>query len=140
MSFSKDVRKFTAKYQKRLEATAKTAVQDLEGEISTVTGDGGRLRIDTGFLRVSFGWGLGNMPAGPTKGEPGVDYRNSETLTGDPLAVALAKWDFSQPLYGGFSANYARFREFRDGFVRGGTEKWDSIVSSAAKRAKARIR
>jgi hypothetical protein len=136
MSFADQVKRFTRDYQKRLERTARTAVQDLEGEITATRGEGGRLRVDTGFLRASLGWGLGSMPAGPTDGEG--SYSANDTLTGDPLPVALAKWDFSQPLYGGFSANYARPREYKDGFVRGGTEKWDTIVESAARRVKAR--
>ena len=138
MSFSRDVKRFTEKYQKRLKATARTAVQDLEGEISTVTGDGGRLRVDTGFLRASFGWNVGSLPSGPSE-NPGGNFPAGQTISGEPLPVALAKWDFSQPLYGGFTANYARPREARDGFVRGGVEKWDQIVDSAAKRVKARL-
>jgi len=153
MSFSKDVNKFTDKYDKRLKATARTAVQDLEAEISATEGEGGRLPIDTGFLRASFGWQIGSMPSGPVKPEKSENLTD-ETLTGLPVNVALARWDFSKPLFGGFSAAYARRLEFgfegQDklgrfisqpgrGFVRGGTEKWDRIVDSAARRVKARI-
>lgn len=139
MSFSRDIKQFTGKYQKRLEATAKTAVQNLRDEIQATQGEGGRLRVDTGFLRASFGWNVGSLPSGPSENDGERTFGPSETVSGQPLAVALAQWDFSQPLYGGFTAEYARFREYRDGFMRGGTEKWDRIVDSAAKRAKARI-
>ena len=138
MTFERDVKRLTDKYRKRLRATARTAVQDLEGEITATRGEGGRLRVDTGFLRASLGWDVGSLPSGPTS-SPGGDIPAGATLTGVPLTVALAQWDFNQPLFGGFSASYARPREAKDGFVRGGVEKWDTIVDSAAKRVRARI-
>jgi len=139
MSFDDQIKRLNAKYKKRMRATARTAVQDLRNEIIATRGEGGRLRIDTGFLRASFGWDVGNLPSGPTDNDGRQNFGSDETLTGVPLAVALARWDFNQPLFGGFTANYARIREAKDGFVRGGTEKWDRIVDSAARRVKARI-
>ena len=138
MSFERDVKRLTEKYRKRMRATARTAVQDLEGEITATRGEGGRLRIDTGFLRASLGWNVGSLPSGPTD-NPGGNVSAGAVLTGVPLTVALAQWDFSRPIFGGFSASYARPREAKDGFLRGGVEKWDSIVDSAAKRVRARI-
>ena len=138
MTFERDVKRLTDKYRKRLRATARTAVQDLEGEITATRGEGGRLRVDTGFLRASLGWNVGSLPSGPTD-NPGGDIPADATLTGVPLTVALAQWDLTQPILGGFTANYARPREAKDGFVRGGVEKWDTIVDSAAKRVRARI-
>ena len=139
MTFERDVKSLTEKYRKRLRATARTAVQDLEGEITATRGEGGRLRVDTGFLRASLGWNVGSLPSGPTENPTGERLPDGPPLSGEPLAVALAKWDFSQPIFGGFTANYARPREAKDGFVRGGVEKWDTIVDSAAKRVRARI-
>lgn len=153
MSFGADLNKFTETYKKRLRATARTASQDMGNEVISTRGEGGRLPIDTGFLRASFGYQIGQPPRGPGTPVSGKEY--NESVTGLPQAVALAKWDFEQPLFMGFTAVYARRLEFgfngQDkagrfvsqpplAFVRGAAEKWPQFVESAARRARARIK
>jgi len=139
MNFERDVKRLTGKYRERMKATFRSATEAVVEEAETPRGDGGRFRIDTGFMRASGGSALNNTPSGPTSNPGGQSFTDGATLTGAPLAVTLAQWDIGDTVVYGWSANYARPREAKDGFVRGAVEKWPEIVSSAAKRVKARI-
>ena len=136
-SFQQQVANYTKKYEKQLRATAREAVQETVAIAQTPRGAGGRMRVDTGFLRASIVAGLGRMPSGPTQAIEDAAYN----YTGTAVAAALLRWDpnTGQTFFAGWSANYARPREFRDGFLRGATEQWPKTVDSAAKRVRRSI-
>lgn len=136
MSFSKQVNQHLAKYERRIAAVYKQSAQTVAEQANATVNEGGRLRIDTGFLRASQAAQLNSMPSGPTRGEKGAAYTSR---IGTSPTAALASWQPGDTLYIGWTANYARPREYRDGFVRGAAEKWSAIVDSAAARAKARL-
>ena len=132
MIFSKQVAAHSALYQKRIKAVFGLTAQGVVNLAQLPTAKGGRMRVDTSFLRNSGGAELGRMPSGPSvQGEAGT--------TGEPLAAVLAKWLPDQSIFWGWSANYARAREFKDGFMRGAAEKWPEIVKRTAALVKARI-
>lgn len=135
MSFSQQISQHLATYERRLTRTFQQAAQDVAQEANTTVKEGGRLRIDTGFLRASQAAQLNALPVGPTRGDRNATYNQS---LGTSVTAALAAWRPGDSLYIGWTANYARVREYKDGFVRGAAEKWSRIVDSAAQRAKAR--
>lgn len=148
MSFSSDVDSFIDLADRRLKAVARQSVQELVDRAERTQPEGGRMRVDTGFLRASGGASLGSMPRGPdeptrrraTGDKTSELYNRNESLTGRPLIVILSVWDQTQPLYYGWSANYARIRESKDGFMRLAAQNWDDIVASNARRARAVIK
>ena len=131
-SFSKQVSDYVKVYEKRLRAVARTAVQETIAEAQTPVAKGGRMRVDTNFLRSSLVSAVGQMPYGETKGGEGP-YQ----YTGESLSAALLRWDPNkgETFYSGWSANYARPREYKDGFLRGATQNWSIHVDKAAKSA-----
>ena len=135
MSFASDMNKHLGRYEKRIMAVTRASIQDVVNRAQEPTAKGGRMRVDTGFLRASGGAALNQMPSGPTSADDAV---SGGSQTGQPLAVALARMKPGDSLYWGWSANYARPREFKDGFARGAAEKWPEIVDSVANQAKAR--
>lgn len=141
LSFAQQVAAFADKYDKRLRASARYAVQETVEMAQKPLRAGGRMRIDTGFLRASIQAAIGYMPAGPVVNELEQNYPDGTQVAGDPVSVTLLKWTpfDGQHLFIGWTANYARYREYEDGFLRGATEQWDATVKAAVKRVKREI-
>lgn len=112
------------KAEGRLEAVVKTAAQSVATEASRPTGEGGRMRVDTSFLRNSIRGQVGMMPSSGS----------------NSVEIAIAGWDITKPLYIGWTANYAPYREAYDGFIAKELQNWDNHVKAAVREAKARIK
>ena len=134
--FGQQIEALAEKYKKRLRATAKESVQQTVEIMQKPRDDGGRMRIKFGFLRASLGANIGSMPSGES-----VNPGETVTYDGTAVSVALLKWnpEKGEVLYLGHTANYARYRESRDGFLRGAVEVWDQTVREAATKVKQQI-
>jgi len=131
--FSKQVERHVRKYKKIMPTVAKQSAQEVVAKAQLHNKKGGRMRIDTGFLRASIVAGIGSMPTGQTKGEPDKNY----VYTGHGLAATLIRWNpATESLFVGWTANYARAREATDGFMRGASEEWSGIVERVVKKAR----
>jgi hypothetical protein len=135
--FDNQVRQFTKEYRARLRAVAREAVQDTISMAQRTEPEGGRMRIDTGFLRASGQAALHTMPSGqvrPKKGSKKGAY--TRQVAGDPIAVTLLRWDPNtrDVLFVGWTAAYAREREAKDSFLGNATEVWDQTLRKAVKR------
>ena len=136
MSFAKDCQKYTDQYRKRLNFVAKDATQRLVNDAQRSVAKGGRLRIDTGFLRASIAAKIGGRPSGESSNPEGLRYSESETASGVTIAASLIRWKpATETIYIGWVANYARWREYEDGFLRGAVERWDEFVRRAVNEA-----
>lgn len=117
------------------EAVVKQSLQELIRDVQTPTAKGGRMRVDTGFLRASGQGALGQMPTGPSRAP---DERDVHYDDGKPVPTAtiitLAKLKIGDTFYFGWTANYARYREAHDGFLRLGVQKWQTIVNGVVGR------
>ena len=132
-TLSADVSGFVTETQKRLTALGKQSVVDLIEFVQIPVGKGGRMRVDTGFLRASGQISLTGIPTGPERGDPDKKY------TADPIGlVDLAGWQPGQTIWFGWTANYATYREAYDGFLFAGVQRWQSIVDNVAARIIAR--
>lgn len=130
MSFAKDVAGFKGRFRKRLRAVAKESVQQTVNRANTPQAQGGRMPVDTGFLRSSINGEIGRMPTGPSEG--------MGPLSGSGFTASLIRWnpETGEAFFAGWTAKYARFMEYRYGFVRGSTELWDQTVAREAQRAR----
>lgn len=136
MSFSDDVNRHLEKYRKRLNFVARDSVQRLVNDAQRNTAKGGRMRVDTGFLRASIQAKTGSMPSGPSSNETKRIYSGDTQADGIPIAAALIRWQPArEPIFIGWTANYARWREYQDGFMRGATERWPEFVRRSVKTA-----
>jgi hypothetical protein len=134
MSFGADVAAFERKVAKRIRVVGRGAVQETINEANTPIAKGGRMPVDTGFLRASGAGAVGQMPAGQSINTGGT-VRESEGA----LAAILLRWDPSkgEEFYYGWTANYARFMEYRYGFMRGAAENWEQHVEKQSRKAQA---
>lgn len=98
---------------------------------------GGRMRVDTGFLRSSGQLSLSGMPTGPIR--PADDaIKNDPRYDVSPSVLILAGAKLENTLYFGWTANYAAYREWHDGFLRIAVQKWPSIVNAVVGELKTR--
>lgn len=135
-AFDRQVAAFVDKYNKRMRAAAKTAVQDTVA-LAQRPGPKGTMRIDTGFLRASISAALGRMPSGPSSNEEGREYPKDGTFFATEVATTLIRWQPGEEvIYVGWCANYARPREYVDRFMRNATDQWQQTVDKAVKAAK----
>ncbi len=153
--FGAQVEALAKKYQMQMRAVMRTSVQEtvsmaqevgLKSTASSAAvakaaslGEGkGRMRVDTGFLRASINARIGAMPQGVSV-NPKPGEKDVFKYDGEGLAVAITRWQPGEALYIGWTANYARPREYRDGFLRGAVEKWNGTVNRVAHNVRRRI-
>lgn len=126
MSFSRRIGQLSKEYQGRMEKVYRQSTHDVYNRMTLTESDGGRVKRDTGFLVNSAGAELNKLPSGPTDNPDGGPVNRQ--LTGISIVEAIARWQPGDWIGAGFTANYARARESKDGFMRGAAEKWPAIV------------
>jgi len=124
--------------EKRLIALARESIQRTINDAQLATAKGGRMRVDTGFLRASGQPSYNGMPTGPVRGEkkePG-----SYPDDGASVTLALAKLTLGATFYFGWTANYARIREAYDGFLEAAAQKWPDTVKQVTNEIRERVK
>lgn len=119
MSFADEINRYTEEYQRRLQAVARESVQDVAEIANQPRAKGGRMPVDTGFLRNSIRAAIGETPSSGS----------------GSVIETLARWDAGESITVGWTAVYARPMEYRYGFMRGAVELWPRIVDANARRA-----
>lgn len=133
-SFAAQVTKHTVKSKQRMNAVFKQSVQEVLIEANTPVAQGGRMRVDTGFLRNSLTASLNTPASGPS------NPRSDSQGNADDVALVIAGATVKDVIWAGWSANYARAREYKDGFLESAAQKWSKIVRKNAARAKREIK
>lgn len=135
---------------KRLLAVMRQSISDVINEAQLATKKGGKMRVDTGFLRASGQASLSGMPQGPGRGEPGKEYPyDQRTSTGgvgatisgtENIIATLGNLQIGHVFYFGWTANYARYRELYDGFLESALRNWGRIVAINTDSLRQRIK
>lgn len=143
LSFSAQIGAWAEKVKDAPEVIFKESVQEISEIMHTPTSQGGRMRVDTGFLWSSSLASTTAMPtidrnARPVKGQTYVpDFGQIEAV--------IASADTSDTIYIGFTAVYAAAREFgargqpADAFVRSAAQLWQSTVEAKAREYRSRL-
>jgi hypothetical protein len=142
LSFSAGVAQWADKVEGAVEAIFKEATQEVVEEMQRPVGQGGRMRVDTGFLRASLLASSTSMPAiSAAKPVEGGTYPPDF----GQIEAVIAGADIGDTLYFGYTASYAGYREYgangqpADGFVRLAAQNWPIIVDRKAAELKARL-
>lgn len=128
-TFSAQVDDWIAKSERLSMAVLQQATQAVINDANTPVAKGGRMRVDTGFLRNSLKAKIGSMPSGTSAAG---NWSDAEVV------LTLTRLQPGQVFYAGWLANYARPREHYDGFLRMATQKWQEQVDAAARQLKQR--
>lgn len=137
-SLTADIEDFVAVSEKRMLAIMRQSIQDTVDNAQVPVAKGGRMRVDTGFLRASGSGSLVGMPTGPGRGE--LTAPNSYSYDGEPLVGVLGKMKFGDTFHFGWVANYARYRELYDGFLEAALRNWARIVAINTDTLRQRIK
>ena len=133
-----DLEDFVTVSEKRMIALARQSIQDVIDNAQTAVAKGGRMRVDTGFLRASGQASLNGMPTGPTRGE--LTEPNSYSYDGSTVEVSLGNLQLGATFYFGWTAAYAAIREVYDGFLDGALQHWPRIVTFNTDTIRQRIK
>ncbi|QYJ00752.1 hypothetical protein KUV46_15695 [Thalassovita mediterranea] len=133
--FEDAVRAWRAKALRTQTLILKTALGYLVDDIVKLIAEGGRMRIDTGFLRSSL---IAQLEVPITQ----VTYKPKDidafSLTIGEVKLVINRMKIGDTIHFGFTANYARPREFGandqapDAFVRTHTMDWKGYQLRAA--------
>jgi hypothetical protein len=140
--FSVKMDKIIANSKEKMFAVFKDSFQDLIEEASTPVDAGGKMRVDTGFLRSTGSGAINAVPRGESEGrkrlpgEIGIlpEYSNYDFTKS--LQSLLLQMKPNNTIYWGWSANYAKYRELYDGFLISACENWKNYVDNNTRRLK----
>lgn len=124
------VENFVTVSEKRLLGLARQSLSDLTEEANIPVAKGGRMRVDTGFLRASGAAKLNSPVVGPERGAPGAQpgqYDDGNRALGATIIEALAQLKLGDTFNFGWTANYALIREAYDGFLEAAIMQWSEI-------------
>jgi hypothetical protein len=133
--FSAQVDKIVLATKKRQLALMRQSLQETVDVAQTPVAKGGRMRVDTGFLRASGQSSLNGMPTGPQRGAEGGAYNWKENQT----ELTLAGMDLGSTFFFGWTANYAKYREAFDGFLETAVQGWPQRVERIGREIVRRI-
>lgn len=140
--FSVKMDKIIANTKEKMFAVFKDSVQDLIKEIDKPEKEGGKMKVDTGFLRSTGSGALNALPRGESEGrkrnpgEIGVLPEYADYDFKPSLQALLIKMKPEDMLYWGWSANYAAIREFYDVFIVSACQNWRTYVDNNTRRLK----
>jgi len=136
-TFSAQFDDIIAMNEKRLIALARESNQRLIDRTQTPTAKGGRMRVDTGFLRASGQASLTGLPSGPARPETATgSFDWSETT----VFTILGRLKLGTAFHFGWSADYAAAREKYDGFLDTALQDWQEINNEVIREIKGKIK
>lgn len=127
--FSTQIDRFIVDTERKLLEVIQGALTDLTNTANTAKPEG-RLPKKTGFLQHSAAAAVNARPIGPTKGDKKLTY----TYNASQVLQIIANLKIGDTFYYGWTAEYARVQEVRNGFLEGAVMKWQSFVDRAVNR------
>ena len=134
-SFSAQIDDWVRKSENRMEAVFKTAAQDLSIAVTTPKSRGGRMPVDTGFLINSIMAGINQTPSGPSVRT--TEPERDDYVMGNSIAVEINSAKVGDKIVFGFTAAYAPYMEYQNGFVRLNAQQWPEIVDNSMRKVRA---
>lgn len=134
-TFSAQVDDWTRKSKARMTAVFRESTQRLSEEANLAKGEGGRLPVDTGFLRASFSVSLSGLPFGVSQGDRSATY----TFDDSAVDLVIASAQIGDTIFGGWVANYANVQEEQNAFLRGAVQNWQGIVDGVVREVSVRF-
>lgn len=139
VGFAADVGAWAGKSEQRMTAVFRQAAQQVAETVKTTRDRGGHMRVKTGYLRASLMASTSQMPSINSMAKPADDAADNSYAEDANVTLVIAGADIGQTIYLGFTASYARPREYEDGFVRLTAQQWPQIVEEAAKLIQSRV-
>lgn len=133
-----DIEAFITKSEARMLAVVQGSLRDMVEDMQTPVAKGGRLRVDTGFLRASGRATLDGLPSGngnrPADAPVGKHTGVYDNWDGTALNAVLLDMKLGDTFYWGWVANYAEIRETYDGFMGTAVQNWQGYVTTNSEK------
>lgn len=137
--FSLQVANIIADTENKMLFVMRDSIQEMVEDMQTPRSRGGRMRVDTGFLRASGIANLGSIPIGLSKNP----YNHKKKEIGEiykwesaSFTNILKNMKLGDIFFFGWTANYAKHREAYDGFMEASLQNWQGYVNSAIMKLK----
>lgn len=130
--FEATIDKFVTESEQKMLIVARESIKAVVDESQTTVSDGGKMRVDTGFLRSTGLASLNAPPIGPSVRDKTQKY----SWSGDSVTATLARMKFGDVFYFGWTANYAKYREVYDGFLISALQNFQQYVNESIRRFK----
>lgn len=122
-NFTAQIKAFADKSKEKIEAVVKQSAQEVFSIAQTPKAQGGRMPVDTGFLRNSL-----------------IAELNGATVAGgaDAYVLAVAGLELGDVVFAGWTAEYARHMEYGTSktpgnfYMLSAAQQWQQIVSRNA--------
>lgn len=118
---------------------AQEAAQRLIHQAQTPKAKGGKMPLDTGFLRASGRTSLTGMPTGPVRGRERAEGEAGPFYTA-PDSVVIAGFKLGMTIFFGWTAVYARKQNLYNGFLDSAVKNWQKIVDGVVRDLRDRLR
>lgn len=142
--FAATIEDWVKETEARMLAVVQDAALHTVNDMQTPTAKGGRMRVDTGFLRASGRGAIGQMPSGPSQkpeDAPVGQYTGIyDTFDGYPLGAVLQDLKLGDTFYFGWTAAYAPVRNTYDGFMDTAIQNWQGYIDSSTNRLRDRVK
>lgn len=121
--FTAQIKAFADQSKEKIEAVVKQSAQEVFSIAQTPKAQGGRMPVDTGFLRNSMMAELNGASVGGGA---------------DAYVLAVAGMDLGDVIFAGWTANYARHQEYGTSrmpgnfFMLSAAQQWQAIVARNA--------
>lgn len=141
-SFAAQVSAWVKETKARQVAVYKGSAQEIVSIMQTPRGQGGHLRVDTGFLRASLTATTGSALPPVTFKPAGA---SSVPYDAGPINLVIAGAEISEPITVVYTANYARPREYGargqagDRWVALAAQQWPQVVAQECAKAQASV-
>lgn len=136
---SAQVHEIIRKNERLMTMVAQESTQRLIHATQVPKAKGGKMPIDTGFLRASGRLSLSGVPSGPVRGR---DRKEGEegTIYPSPDSVQIGGFKIGMTMFWGWTAVYARRQELYNGFLSSNIRQWQKIVDGVVRDLRNRIK
>lgn len=140
-SFTAQISNWVTKSERNIEAVVKESSQRVISTMQEPRASGGRMPVDTGFLRASLVPSL-NIVTVSSRENPDTGFHNFDN---NQVALKLAGLELGDTFYAVYAANYAAAQNYGTqgrapaGFVEGAAAQWQTIVNSVTLELQARL-
>lgn len=142
-SFQAQVDASVVNTKKKMLLVLKQSLNNTVNEMQTPVAKGGKMRVDSGFLRASGQASLNGMPSGPSRKPEDAKKEQFDSATEGKVATsvlaAIGSIGFGATFFFGWTANYAKYRELYDGFRDSALQNWQKTVDAVVAEAKRRF-
>lgn len=136
MGLTADIQAFVSKSEERLKDVVFNSIQDVVEAAQEPVAKGGRMRVDTGFLRASGRASTEGFPSGRSAktaeelADTGKHLARFDTFDGQAVNAIINNMNLGDTFYFGWTANYAQYRELHDGFLETAIQNWQQFVNA----------